>query len=383
MADAGHRSRPFTAALYTVAAAGTAVLIAACGSTAWPARSAGYGAVVLAASSATLNETGSSLLAPQAQTWANAYHQANPGVMVTIKSTSSGTGISAASTGKADIGASDAYLSSGDLVQSPTLLNIALTVSAQTVIYNLPGLSQGSHVSLDGQVLAEIYDGTITVWNDSRIADLNMNKGLNLPPLKIVPLHRNGSSGDTFLFTSYLSTQDAGWDNSIGYGTTAAWPPVPGTAGTSAAAGEASSTAMLDACENTPGCIGYNGISYLSRALAGHLGYASLQNNAGAYTVPTAAAIKAAVASFMPITPPSETISMIDGPAATGYPIVNYEYAVVRSVQPDAAKASALRAFLRWVITTGNGTSYLRKLGFQPLSGPLVTLGEQQIAEIG
>jgi phosphate transport system substrate-binding protein len=383
VAHAGHRSRPLTAALYAVAAAGTAVLITACGSTARPAQSAGHGAAVLAASSATISETGSSLLAPQAQTWADAYHQANPSVTVNINSTSSGTGISAASAGKADIGASDAYLSSGDVVQSPTLLNIALTVSAQTVIYNLPGLSQGSHVSLDGQVLAEIYDGAITMWNDSRITGLNMNKGLNLPPLKIVPLHRSGSSGDTFLFTSYLSTQDSGWNSSIGYGTTAAWPPVTATAGTPAAAGESSSTAMLNACVDTPGCIGYNGISYLSGALAGHLGYASLKNNADAYTLPTAAAIQAAVASFVSLTPPNETISMINGPAPAGYPIVNYEYAVVKSVQPDAAKASALKAFLRWVITTGNGTSYLKDLGFQSLSGPLVTLGEQQIAEIG
>ena len=198
-----------------------------------------------------------------------------------------------------------------------------------------------------------------------------------------MPLHRSGSSGDTFLFTSYLSTQDPGWNSSIGYGTTAAWPPVAGTAGTPAAAGESNSTAMLNACADTPGCIGYNGISYLSEALAGHLGYASLKNNADAYTLPTAAAIQAAVASFVSLTPPNETISMIDGPAPAGYPIVNYEYAVVKAVQPDAAKASALRAFLRWVITTGNGSSYLKDLGFQPLSGPLVTLGEQQIAEIG
>ena len=198
------------------------------------------------------------------------------------QSTSSGTGISAASAGTADIGASDAYLSSGDLVQSPTLLNIALTVSAQTVIYNLPGLSQGSHVSLDGQVLAEIYQGTIKTWDDSGITGLGTNKSLTLPPLKIVPLHRSGSSGDTFLFTSYLSTQDTGWNSSIGYGTTAAWPSVPGTAGTAAAAGERQH-AMLNACEDTPGCIGYNGISYLSKALAGRLGYASLKNNADAY----------------------------------------------------------------------------------------------------
>ncbi len=383
MADARYRPRPITAVLYAVTAAGTAVLVAACGSSARPAQSAGAGAAVLAASSATISETGSSLLAPQAQAWANAYHLANQDVTVTIESTSSGQGIAAASAGTADIGASDAYLSSGDLVQSPTLLNIALTVSAQTVIYNLPGLGQGSHVSLDGQVLAEIYRGTIQFWDDPGITGLGTNKGLSLPHLKIVPLHRSGSSGDTFLFTSYLSTQDPGWDNQIGYGTTALWPSVPGTAGTPAAAGEASSTAMLTACENTPGCVGYNGISYLSRALAGRLGYAGLKNNAGAYPLPTAPAIKAAVASFVPLTPPGETISMIDGPATSGYPIVNYEYAVVKSVQPDAAKASALRAFLRWVITTGNGPSYLKDLGFQPLSGPLVTLGEQQVAEIG
>jgi phosphate transport system substrate-binding protein len=380
VAYARHRSRPFTAALYAVTAAGTAVLVAASASTARPAESAGPGAAVLAASSATISETGSSLLAPQAQTWATAYHRANPDVTVGITSTSSGTGISAAGKGAADIGASDAYLSSGDLVQSPTLLNIALTVSAQTVIYNLPGLSQGSHVSLDGHVLAEIYRGTIQYWDDPGITGLGANKGLSLPHLKVVPLHRSGSSGDTFLFTGYLSTQDAGWDSQIGYGTTALWPSVPGPG---AAAGEASSDAMLTTCASTPGCVGYNGISYLSRALAARLGYASLQNNAGAYTLPTGPAIKASVASFVPLTPPSETISMIDGPAAGGYPIVNYEYAVVKSVQPDAAKASALRAFLRWVITTGNGPSYLSDLGFQPLSGPLVTLGEQQVAEIG
>jgi phosphate transport system substrate-binding protein len=375
---AGHKSRPLTAALRAAAAAGAAALIAACASTAQPA---GPGTAVLSASSATISETGSSLLFPQVQTWATAYERATPGVTVHPGLTSSGVGITAAEAGSADIGASDAYLSSGDLVQSPTLLNIALTVSAQTVIYNIPDLGQGSHVSLDGQVLAEIYNGTITMWNDPRITSLDQNKNLNLPPLKIVPLHRGGSSGDTFLFTSYLSTQDPAWNSGIGYGTTAVWPSVPGTAGTAAADGEASSTAMLNACVSTPGCIGYNGISYLSGALTGHLGYASLKNNAAAYTLPTAPAIQAAISSFVSVTPPNETISMIDGPAPTGYPIVNYEYAVVKAVQPDAAKASAIRAFLRWIITTGNSGPNLG-FGFQPLSGSLASLGEQQIAEI-
>ena len=192
-----------------------------------------------------------------------------------------------------------------------------------------------------------------------------------------MPVHRSDSSGDTFLFTSYLSTQDPDWGSKIGYGTTAAWPSVPG------ALAKSGSVSTMDACEATPGCIAYNGISYLKSALQGHLGYASLANDAGHYTLPTAAAIQAAVASFVPLTPPNETISIIGGPAPAGYPIVNYEYAVVKASQPDAAKASEIKAFLRWAITTGNQAAYTDTVGFQPLPGALVTLGEQQIAEIG
>ena len=170
---------------------------------------------------------------------------------------------------------------------------------------------------------------------------------------------------------------DQQWNSQIGYGTTVAWPSVPGELP------ETGSLNVLHACEATPGCVAYNGISYLAQAEAGGLGEAELANHAGQYTLPTADAITASVASFVSLTPPNETISMIDGPAPTGYPIVNYEYAVVSTRQPDAARASALKAFLRWVITTGNHPKYVDAVGFQPLPPALVTLGKQQIAEIG
>jgi phosphate transport system substrate-binding protein len=347
-----------------------AAATAACGSAAPPGQ-----ARVTAAQSGTISETGSGLLYPLAVNWAKAYQQAAPGVTMTTASTGSGTGIASAAAGKVDIGASDAYLSSGDVVQNPTLLNIPLVISAQTVIYNLPGLGPGSHVNLNGTVLAGIYTGKITMWDDPAIAGIN--KGMPLPAIKIVPLHRSDSSGDTFLFTSYLSTQDPDWSSTIGYGTTAAWPRVTG------ALPEKGSVATMNACKATPGCLAYNGISYLSQALAGHLGYASLANAFGNYTLPDAAAIQASVASFVSLTPPNETISMIAGPAVNGYPLVNYEYAIVKSNQPSASKASAVKAFLHWVITTGNQPGYLRAVGFQPLPGPVKALGEQQIAEIG
>jgi phosphate transport system substrate-binding protein len=363
------------AALRMAIGTALAAAAAACGTVAGPGQA---GVTAVAAQAGTISETGSSLLYPLMRSWAAAYQQGTTGVTVSTASTSSGTGIAAATAGTTDLGASDAYLSSGDLVKNPTLLNVPLAVSAQTVIYNLPDVS--GHVRLDGTVLAEIYDGTITTWDDPRIAAINQH--VPLPAMKIVPVRRLDSSGDTFLFTSYLSTGDQSaadqqWNSQIGYGTTVTWPSVPGELP------ETGSLNVLHACEATPGCVAYNGISYLAQAGAGGLGEAELANHAGQYTLPTADAVTASAGSFVSLTPPNETISMIDGPALTGYPIVNYEYAVVSTRQPDAARASALKAFLRWVITTGNDPKYVDAVGFQPLPPALVTLGKQQIEEIG
>jgi phosphate transport system substrate-binding protein len=364
-------------AVAVVVAAALVGLVAACGAVkaAAPEPGSVAGPSALSATRVTISETGSGLLYPIAHTWAGAYHQVNPAVTVTTASTGSGTGIADASGGQANIGASDAYLSSGDLVKNPTLLNIPLVVSAQTVIYNLPGLSAHLHVRLNGTVLAEIYRGKITRWDDQAIEAVN--PGIPLPSLTIVPVHRSDSSGDTFLFTSYLSTQDPSWDTLTGYGTTAAWPHVAG------AVRATGSVATVQACEAKPGCVAYNGISYLSQARSGGLGEAEVANADGHYLLPTSATIAAAAAAFTALTPPGETISMIDGPAAGGYPIVNYEYAVVSTRQPSAGQASAVREFLRWILAQGNAPSYVGAVGFDALSPALVSLGEQQIARIG
>jgi phosphate transport system substrate-binding protein len=323
----------------------------------------------------TISEAGSTLLLPLAQKWASAYEAQRPGVTVTTAGGGSGAGIKGAIGATVDVGATDAYLSAGDLVQNPSLLNIPVVVSAQTVIYNLPSLSTNVHLILNGVVLADMYDGMITTWNDSRIASLN--PGVSLPPTKVVPFHRADSAGDTFLFTSYLSTQDPQDWGLNGYGTTVVWPPVPG------AKAETGSTNMEHYCALTPGCVAYNGISYLNQAQTDNLGEAKLDNAAGHPELPSGPTISAAIAPFVSLTPPNETISMIDGPAQYGYPIVNFEYAVVSRNPPSAAKASEIKAFLQWAITTGNQSSYLTPLGFQRLPSDIVTLDERQIAEIG
>ena len=151
--------------------------------------------------SISLTETGSTLLYPLWNLWVPAYTSKYPNVAVTTAGTGSGTGITDASNGTVDIGSSDAYLSPSEVSASPHLENIPLAISAQFIGYNVPGVSV--HLKLDGNVLAEIYQGKVTNWNSSAIADLN--KGVSLPNLPIVPLHRTDGSGDTFLFTTYLS----------------------------------------------------------------------------------------------------------------------------------------------------------------------------------
>jgi phosphate transport system substrate-binding protein len=331
---------------------------------------------------ATITETGSTLLYPLMGTWSEAYQKAFPvsstssAPLVTIETggTGSGTGITDAATGTVDIGASDAYLNSSDMSTYPTLKNIALAISAQQINYNLPSVKKP--LKLDGTVLAEMYSGKITKWNDPAIAALN--PGVSLPAIPVVPLHRADGSGDTFLFTSYLNAQDSsGWSSS-NVGTTVSWPSVSG------ALAEEGNGGMVSGCAATKGCIAYIGISYLSKTQAAGLGQAELKNGAGQFEAPSSATISAEANALTSKTPASETLSMIDANVPGGYPIINYEYAIVNDRQTNGTVAEDIRAFLYWTVHTGqSSTDYLSAVNFEPLPASVVTLSDNQIAKIG
>jgi phosphate transport system substrate-binding protein len=323
-----------------------------------------------------LTETGSTLLYPLFNAWDPAYHQQHPNITITAQGTGSGTGIAQAGAGAVDIGASDAYLSPGDLQKNRGLLNIPLAISAQQVNYNVPGVTK--HLQLNGQVLSGMYQGTITHWNDPAIAQLN--PGVQLPNLAIAPLHRSDGSGDTFLFTQFLSKTDPnGWGKKAGFGTTVSFPTVPG------ALGENGNGGMVNGCASTPGCVAYIGISYLNQTNKDGLGEAALSNASGHYELPDAATIQAEAQGFVSKTPANGAISLIDGPAPNGYPIINYEYAIINSTAETGGKAQAVRAFLTWAIqgSGGNATSFLDPVNFQPLPAPVVAQSQAQIAKIG
>lgn len=324
-------------------------------------------------SSVAVQETGSSLLYPLFNLWVKQIETSWPNVSITTGSTGSGTGISDAANGTVQIGASDAYLSPAQLQSTPTLENIPLAISGQEINYNVPGVS--GHIDLSGAVLAAIYQGQITNWNDPKVGALN--SGLTLPNLPIITVHRSDSSGDTFLFSSFLTASDpTGW--TLSPGTTVAWPNVTGAVAAQGNGG------MVTACKANPGCIAYIGISYQNQATGAGLGYAALQNKAGSYELPTQATFSAEAAAFTSKTPASGTISMIYGSAATGYPIVNYEYAIVNKTQSTTTVAQAVRAILGWAIDPNNGNSptYLDQVGFVALPSQVETISATLISKV-
>jgi phosphate transport system substrate-binding protein len=329
----------------------------------------------LAAENVNLLETGSSLLYPLFNAWVPAFHSMHPDVRITTQSTGSGTGMSQSVAGIAQIGASDAYLSDALMRMHSDMLNIPLTISSQMINYNLPGLNQ-RHIKLSGPVLAGIYDGSIRMWNDHAIAE--MNPGVNLPNHAIIPIHRSDGSGDTFIFTQYLAFSTPGWSSKYSYGATISWAPVPGGLGANGNPG------MLTALQGNPFSIAYIGSSYEDGINKAGMGIAELKNRDGHFVLPGTSTVKAAAAAMVARTPQDERFSLIFAPGADSYPIINYEYALVKQKQPNGEVASALRELFTWAISPsgGNAPHYMEQLHFVALPPSVVKLSAAQIARI-
>jgi len=334
-----------------------------------PLMSAGYAADL------TLHEAGSTLLYPLFQRWVPDYAAANPGTVMSTNATGSGDGIAQAIAGHVQIGASDAYMSDEQAEQNRGVVNIPLAIAAQTVNYNLPGLN-GAGLKLDGPTLAGIYTGTIRMWDAPEIAALN--PGVKLPHQAIIPVRRADASGDTFVFTQFLDFSTQTWETSIGYGTSVAWPAVSGERTATGNAG------MAQALAATPYSIAYVGISFRPDVAKAGLGTAMVKSQAGQFLLPTDETVSAAASELDPRTPPDERLSLAFAPGQNSYPLVNYEYAVVSTHQPDAATAAAIRRFLLWSVALdgGNARKYLAAVGFIPLPDFIRALSEQQIKRI-
>jgi phosphate transport system substrate-binding protein len=350
-------------------------------------------AVALAASCAAaradgieLKETGSTLILPLFKTWADAYAKTHPGITITTDGSGSTKGIGAAIDGSAQIGTSDAFMSSQEAAAHPDILNVALAISAQTINYNLPDLKQP--LRLDGPTLANIYTGKIRSWDDAAIAALN--PGVNLPHHDIVTVRRADGSGDTFIFTQYLSFTTSApetigflaappsWATGPGFGTSIDWPQVPGG---QAATGN---DGIVDTLQKTPYSIGYVGISFQDRVKQAGLGTAMMKSYSGQFLLPTEPTITAAAASLTPRTPDDERITLVNAPGDNCYPLINYEYAMVSATQSNPTTAVALRNFLLWAVAPDEENARtLADQHFIPLPAHIWVKSHDQIEKIG
>jgi phosphate transport system substrate-binding protein len=321
-----------------------------------------------------LAETGSTLLYPLFSVWVPDYLKSHSGVQITTGATGSGAGIDQALAGTVQIGASDAYMSDAQIKQNPQIVNIPVAISAQTVNYNLPDLN-GTVLKLDGPTLAAIYSGKIRRWNDKAITD--MNPGVTLPDHDIVPVRRAESSGDTFVFTQFLTFSTPSWEDNQGFGTTVAWPDVSGSLTATGNQG------MVQTIQQTPYSIGYIGISFFGDIAKAGLGTATLKSYSGEFLLPTPETIKAAAASLGPRTPADERLTLVFAPGENAYPLINYEYAVVSTKQANPETAAALRKFLLWATAPDEANdAYLSSVHFISVPAHTWELDYNQIQTI-
>lgn len=324
-------------------------------------------------------ETGSTLIYPLFKAWIAEYAKVDPSLHLSAGATGSGQGIAQTIAKQVQIGTSDAYMSDNDAMANPHILNIPLAISAQTVQVNIPEFHGGT-LKLSGPVLADIYSGKLHEWDERPITDIN--QGTHLPHHVIVAVRRADSSGDTFVFTQFLSfsTPDthASWGNKIGYGTTVNWPSVAGVLTASGNQG------MVETIARTPYAIGYVGGSFQDQATKAGLITAMLQNQEGKFLLPNMATVTAAAAVLTPRTPPDERLTLVFAPGPDSYPLINYEYAIVSEQQPNSQVARAISNFLLWCIAPqgGSASSFLDPVHFIPLPISIRARSEIQIAKI-
>ncbi len=297
--------------------------------------------------------------------WFDLYHQ-KTGIEFNYQSIGSGGGIKQVTEGTVDFGASDAPLTDDQLKavadkQGTDILHIPTVMGAVVLTYNIPGVGQG--LKLTPEVLAGIYLGEITQWNDPKLTAINA--GINLPDLPVIVAHRSDGSGTTNIFTDYLSKANEAWAKKVGHGTSVNWPVGLGGKGNEGVSG---------LVKQSDGSIGYVELAY---AVQNKLPYALLQNKAGKFVEPTFDAVSAAAAGAAKSMPADLRVMITNADGKDSYPICGFTWLLIYHSMKDKAKEQAMAKFLRWAMT--DGQSYAKDLYYAPLPKPVVALCEKKI----
>jgi len=289
--------------------------------------------------------------------WFDAYNKLHPDIRFNYQSIGSGGGIQQITNGTVDFGASDAPLTDEELGRIPDVVHIPTVLGAVVVTYNAPI----SSLRLTPDVIAGIYLGKITKWDDAAIA--RVNPGVKLPSDAIAVMHRSDGSGTTNIFTDYLSKVSPEWKEKVGAGKSVRWPVGLGGKGNEGVTG---------LVKQNPGAIGYVELAY---AKQNGLPMSQLQNHDGAFVRPTLESTSEAAAGVD--MPADYRVSITDAKGKGAYPIASFTYLLVHKDQKDQAKGDALVHFLWWA--THDGEQYASPLDYAPLPKAVVAKVEKTI----
>jgi phosphate transport system substrate-binding protein len=294
-----------------------------------------------------------------------AYNTSN-GVQINYQSVGSGAGISQLTAKTVDFGASDAPMNGKqDSALSGPAVHIPVTAGAVVLSYNLPEVK--TQLQFSPAVLADIFMGKITSWNDPKIAAIN--KGVSLPATAILIAHRSDGSGTTNIFTTYLAKVSESWKSSVGAGSAVNWPVGLGGKGNEGVAG---------LIKQTPGAIGYIELAY---AIQNGMPYAKMQNKAGKWINPSIASVTAAANVAIPA---DTKVSLTNTDAADGYPISGFSWVIVYKEQNyngrSKERATYLLKLLSWMIH--DGQKFSNDLNYAPLSAAAVKVGDAQLKSV-
>lgn len=318
----------------------------------WTAMALLLGIAVPATASELLG-LGSTFIYTVMTAWIDAYAATDRGAHTVYHPIGSATGVTQIRNSLVDFAVTEAPLNDAQLLRDG-LAQFPLAIGGIVPVVNLDGVTAGQ-LRLTGPILADIYLGRVTHWNDPAIAGLNPE--LTLPALKILPLHRSDGSGSSYVWTDYLSRISPAWNAQVGTGTSLSWPAGPGVK---------HNGGVADAVARLRGAIGYVDHAYAVRK---KLAFALVQNRSGRFVPPGPDSFAAAAAGVNWTAERDFAVSLTDSPAEYGYPILTASFVLMPRYPKDPVRFQTTIGFFQWVLEKGGGLAAAR--GYLPLPPPL------------
>jgi phosphate transport system substrate-binding protein len=312
----------------------------------------------------TLNGAGATFPYPIYSKWFSEYHELHPEVQINYQPIGSGGGIRQVTAGTVDFGASDMPMTDKQLQDAKTkILNLPTVLGAVVPAYNIPGVS--GEVKFSAEILAGIFLGRISKWNDKAITAAN--PGINFPDKDVIVVHRSDGSGTSFIWTDYLSKVSPDWKSQVGSDTSVKWPIGMGAKNNEGVSG------MI---RQLPGSIGYIELIY---ALQNNIPYGSVRNSSGAFVKASLASITAAAASVTKM-PADFRVSITNPPGKDAYPISSFTWLLIPAQSKNPANGKILADFLSWMLTEGQ--TMTSTLSYAPLPENVVAKVKETIKQV-